>query len=360
MLADLSQIPLDLRIEFASVLLMVDAIEPCVLRGFVERMSKDRVSYRGRQLRHVHKALRLVMASELDARQPDNETNVRDLKDVKDLKVFLLETLASQEHTNTQKMNKWEHALLQRLQRAIVRNGLKDDILVEREFSVNGMYTVDISLRRTAASAAVGKKEQRIALEFEGPAHYLWNSMLERGSHKLRIRLLEQLGWTVVSFPYWEFARLNGHTDDKADYIEDKLAEVLEMLGGALINGKPNGRTGTTIGPHTTGTHTTGTHTEDCYHPDGTPKIVNNRFKTERVRIRGLAKEHTIADVVQFFAGADIEIDACAVVRKPDTGSTAVVAFADANEAQRAVLLDGRHIGERFMVLKQITQPKLR
>ena len=78
---------------------------------------------------------------------------------------------------------------------------------------------------------------------------------------------------------------------------------------------------------------------------------------SKSVELRGLRKEHTVADVVQFFAGADIEIDAAAVAKQVD-GRFATVTFADANEAQRAVLLDGRNIGERFMQLNQITEHK--
>ena len=90
-----------------------------------------------------------------------------------------------------------EETVFQRLQEVFKRNDLAGDIFIKRGWTVNGVYPVDFSFQ-TRQGVSLGQ----VALEFNGPHHYLWNSTLERGRYKLRNRLLELLGWTVIQVPY--------------------------------------------------------------------------------------------------------------------------------------------------------------
>ena len=59
-------------------------------------------------------------------------------------------------------------------------------------------------------------------MEVDGPTHFLGDGRTPSGSTLLKRRLLEQLGYTVVPVPFWEWDALQGE-EAKRLYLEDRL-----------------------------------------------------------------------------------------------------------------------------------------
>jgi hypothetical protein len=88
----------------------------------------------------------------------------------------------------------------------------------------DGYFSIDIAL-----------PDQRIALEFDGPTHFMSDGTnTQTMKTKLRDLLLQKRGWRVVSVPYFEWDR---HTTEAKEnglelgshrrtYVEEKLAGV--------------------------------------------------------------------------------------------------------------------------------------
>lgn len=79
-----------------------------------------------------------------------------------------------------------------------------------------------------------------VAIEVDGPIHYLGTSKLPRGATVLKRRQLEAFGWRVVSLPYWEwqeFVYLK-NTEKRRRKRRDLLRRRLdEALGEASSRG---------------------------------------------------------------------------------------------------------------------------
>jgi very-short-patch-repair endonuclease len=95
----------------------------------------------------------------------------------------------------------------------------------------DGYFSIDIAL-----------PDQRIALEFDGPSHFMSDGTNKKTMKtKLRDLLLQQRGWRVVSVPYFEWIKLNKETktsglklmDQRCAFVEEKLAGA----GGELPSG---------------------------------------------------------------------------------------------------------------------------
>ena len=66
--------------------------------------------------------------------------------------------------------------------------------------------------------------DQRIAIEVDGPSHYL-NTQRRTGTTLLRDRVLAGAGWRVVSIPFFELDALKSMSAQK-EYIQRKLSKV--------------------------------------------------------------------------------------------------------------------------------------
>lgn len=102
-------------------------------------------------------------------------------------------------------------------------------------------------------SIDIANLEQKIAIEVDGPAHFVtqiddvgvdddgyakksaggkleyqfgWNGQRQRmnGPTALKHRLLEQLGWRVISLPFWEWYAMNGEPQTEEEYCKRLLA----------------------------------------------------------------------------------------------------------------------------------------
>ncbi len=67
-------------------------------------------------------------------------------------------------------------------------------------------------------------------MEFDGPSHFMkattqyWNTKIEQsGSTIMKHNHLRLLGYSVVSVPYWEWAKL--YMKEREGYLQGKLAE---------------------------------------------------------------------------------------------------------------------------------------
>jgi hypothetical protein len=99
---------------------------------------------------------------------------------------------------------------------ALESAGLEFEIEKEYRDERSG-YTIDVLVRRRSAAGST-----EWAVEVDGPFHFLGDGRTPSGSTLLKRRQLEQLGYTLVPLPFWEWDALNG-VEAKRRYLEDKL-----------------------------------------------------------------------------------------------------------------------------------------
>ena len=81
--------------------------------------------------------------------------------------------------------------------------------------------------------------EQKFGIEFDGPYHYLiGDGNKENGRTKLKRRILDKLGWTVVHIDYKDWDEIKSKYKDKdkeqilekkKNFLRDKIIELEEM-----------------------------------------------------------------------------------------------------------------------------------
>ena len=81
--------------------------------------------------------------------------------------------------------------------RALSRVGIAHDM---ERLTDDGLFCIDIVLRGPA----------RVAVEVDGPSHFLRNTRAPNGPTLARQRLLEARGWRVASVPWFEWAECHG------------------------------------------------------------------------------------------------------------------------------------------------------
>jgi len=86
----------------------------------------------------------------------------------------------------------------------------------------DGAFSIDVVATHTASG-------KRLAIEADGPTHFLRPGRQVTGDTLARNRVLAAHGYVVVSVPYWEWAELK--KSEQADYLARKVEAALE--GGA-------------------------------------------------------------------------------------------------------------------------------
>jgi hypothetical protein len=82
------------------------------------------------------------------------------------------------------------------------------------QVTADGVFSIDI-----AATTAAGV---RVAIEADGPSHFIRPGNTLEGGTKCRNRALAARGYAVLSIPYWEWQQLRG-ADSKQQYLLAKL-----------------------------------------------------------------------------------------------------------------------------------------
>mgnify|MGYP003906971799 FL=1 len=78
----------------------------------------------------------------------------------------------------------------------------------------------------------IANNEERIAVEFDGPSHFLGFKGTGRdpnGKTKMKARLMKSLGWKVVNIPWFEWEEVGKgerYKPEKIEYLKKKLAKV--------------------------------------------------------------------------------------------------------------------------------------
>lgn len=67
--------------------------------------------------------------------------------------------------------------------------------------------------KTTGHSIDIAFISQKIAIEIDGPAHYVSHSQKLLGKTVLRNRLLEKANWKLIVLPYWELNRMQSEKD---------------------------------------------------------------------------------------------------------------------------------------------------
>lgn len=86
---------------------------------------------------------------------------------------------------------------------------------------LDGAISVD------AAVWLQSESDCRVAVEFDGPSHYIGTppSAIPDGATALKCRLLQHLGWSVVSIPWWEWHELQSAPKAlRLTYVHTKIA----------------------------------------------------------------------------------------------------------------------------------------
>jgi len=113
---------------------------------------------------------------------------------------------------------------LQCIVAAAVKRVYKGNVIDEYVCPVSG-YSIDIHIPPVDGSPAGASG---IAIEVNGPYHYLVDRSYRRthsanGATILKRRLLERIGHTVLTVPYWEWDAL-GSDNDRDEYIRHALS----------------------------------------------------------------------------------------------------------------------------------------
>eukprot|EP00284_Hemiselmis_tepida_P002045 CAMPEP_0174951136 /NCGR_PEP_ID=MMETSP1355-20121228/94694_1 /TAXON_ID=464990 /ORGANISM="Hemiselmis tepida, Strain CCMP443" /LENGTH=415 /DNA_ID=CAMNT_0016198783 /DNA_START=36 /DNA_END=1283 /DNA_ORIENTATION=- len=113
------------------------------------------------------------------------------------------------------------------LQRQVVASvkRLGYDYEEETKDPVSG-YSIDLLVQPSASSGSDYRSTLGIAIEVDGPAHFLSNTRQANGSTLLKRRLLKKLGYRVVSVPYWEWGIKDDNEHDA--YLRRLLSVTVE------------------------------------------------------------------------------------------------------------------------------------
>ena len=83
--------------------------------------------------------------------------------------------------------------------------------------TADGLFSIDLAI-----------VDQRIAIEFDGPSHFMRNTFEPLGHTRLRDRLLSAMGWHVVSIPFFDWDELL-QPEQMDAYVRQRLLQDQEM-----------------------------------------------------------------------------------------------------------------------------------
>jgi hypothetical protein len=77
--------------------------------------------------------------------------------------------------------------------------------------TADGLFSIDVAI-----------VDRRIALEFDGPSHFIADTREPLGHTRLRNRLLSAMGWQVESIHFFEWERLQ-ETDQRDAHVQRRV-----------------------------------------------------------------------------------------------------------------------------------------
>ena len=97
--------------------------------------------------------------------------------------------------------------------------------------------------------AAVTASGVKVAIEVEGPQHYVQPKRTLTGATQSRNRTLAARGYAVISIPYWDWDSLRS-TEEQQRYLLTKLHTLQQPLSAAAVAHKPTAvaHSGTSVG----------------------------------------------------------------------------------------------------------------
>ena len=113
-----------------------------------------------------------------------------------------------------------------RLQKDVSQALQRMELAVEEEYRCpKSGYTIDIRVRHSGGkNTAHGSSEaEGWAVEVDGPSHFL-SCKSPTGKTLIKRRLLELLGYNLVSVPYWEWEEMRQDKRAQEAYLRSRLA----------------------------------------------------------------------------------------------------------------------------------------
>jgi hypothetical protein len=112
-----------------------------------------------------------------------------------------------------------DHVTESRLQKDVTQALQRMELVVEEEYRCpKSGYTIDIRVHK---SSSYGSSEaEGWAVEVDGPYHFL-SCKSPNGATLIKRRLLELLGYNLVTVPYWEWDEMQ--FERKLEYLRAKL-----------------------------------------------------------------------------------------------------------------------------------------
>ena len=118
-----------------------------------------------------------------------------------------------------------DHVTESRLQKDVSQALQRMELAVEEEYRCpKSGYTIDIRVRHSSGkNMAHGSSEaEGWAVEVDGPSHFL-SCKAPKGATLIKRRLLELLGYNLVSVPYWEWEEMRQDKRAQEAYLRNRL-----------------------------------------------------------------------------------------------------------------------------------------
>jgi len=130
-------------------------------------------------------------------------------------------------------------------QRQVLETALSLGLDAEEEVIIEEGYSIDIVLTPSpeghgAPSAAdqAHSLQSKVAIEVDGPSHFLYRSQRPSGSTVLKRRQLRGCGWTLIPVPFFEWSAAAPRPTTK----KEQAAAQREYLAGLLARASSDGR----------------------------------------------------------------------------------------------------------------------
>jgi hypothetical protein len=122
-----------------------------------------------------------------------------------------------------------------RLQKDVSQAMQRMELVVEEEYRCpKSGYSIDIRVRKSSAHGS--SEAEGWAVEVDGPYHFL-SCKSPNGATLIKQRLLDLLGYNLVSVPYWEWDELLQDKRAQEAYLRSKLAvKPLKVLADRSVD----------------------------------------------------------------------------------------------------------------------------